>query len=108
DDGMRIDHDPIPVVGMSRAMLTHGIEFYVQDMEREAERLTAIGVELDEREPGRWALSWIGVPIRSRQSEVTGLVALQNVLPGSFDDEDLSLLMAMTAPISMALDNARL
>ena len=108
EDGLRVEHEPIPVIGMSRAIMGHGVEFYVRDTEAEAERLQTLGVEPDEREPGGWARSWLGVPLRSRQGEVTGLIALQNVMPDSFDDHDLSLLMAIAAPLSLALDNIRL
>lgn len=107
EDGIRIEHEPIPVCGMSRAVMTHGVEFYIQDTEVEADRLQSLGIELDEREPGRWTRSWIGVPLRSRQSEIAGLIALQNVMPNSFDDHDLSLLMAVAAPLSLALDTLR-
>ncbi len=108
EGGLRTQHDPMPVCGLSRAVMLHGVEFYVGDIDAERDRLTAMNVEPDEREPGRWARSWIGVPLRSRQSEVTGLIALQNVLPQSFNDLDLSLLMAIAAPLSLALDNLRL
>ncbi|MCC6801395.1 MAG: GAF domain-containing protein [Anaerolineae bacterium] len=108
EDGLRVDYEPIPVCGMSRAVMTHGIELYVGDAQAEQERLQALGVEPDEREPGCWARSWIGVPLRSRQSEVIGLIALQNAVPGSLTDRDLTLLMAIAAPLSLALDNIRL
>src|SRR5947208_12905611 len=31
EDGLRVDHEPIPVIGMSRAIMGHGVEFYVRD-----------------------------------------------------------------------------
>lgn len=108
EDGMRVDHEPIPTCGISRAVLIHGIEVYLRDVDADAERLSALGVEPDEREPGRWARSWVGVPLRNRQNEVIGLIALQNAMPESYDDNDLSLLMALATPLSMALDNVRL
>ncbi|MFN8447121.1 MAG: GAF domain-containing protein [Anaerolineae bacterium] len=108
EDGLRVRRAPIPVCGMSRAVMLHGLELYVQDAEVEQPRLQALGIEPDEREPGCWARAWIGVPLRSRQSEVIGLIALQNLLPGSLTDRDLSLLMALAAPLSLALDNIRL
>ncbi len=108
EDGLRIARDPIPVCGMSRAVIVHGVELYLEDAEAEQGRLQALGIEPDEREPGRWARSWIAVPLRSRQSEVIGLIALQHVMPGSFSDRDLSLLMTIAAPLSLTLDNVRL
>src|SRR6185436_15417908 len=41
-------------------------------------------------------------------NEVIGLIALQNSLPDNFHDADISLLLALATPLSMALDNVRL
>jgi len=109
-DGLRDSQEPIPVSGMSRAVILHGVEVDVRDREAEGERLASLGIEWDEqeREPGRWARSWLGAPLRSRQGEVTGLIALQNQLPNSFDDSDLSMLQAIAAPLALSLDNLRM
>jgi signal transduction histidine kinase len=108
EDGLRVEHEPIPVCGISRAVLIHGIEVYLRDVDTDTDRLASLGVEPDEREPGRWARSWIGVPLRSRQNEVIGVISLQNTIPESFHDEAISLLMALATPLSMTLDNLRL
>ncbi|MDL1900785.1 GAF domain-containing protein [Anaerolineae bacterium CFX9] len=108
EDGLRVDKPPIPLVGFSRAVIAHGLEFYFQDTESESARLLSLNITPDEREPGAWSLSWMGVPLRNRSNEVIGVVAIQNVLPNSYDDQDLSLLMNITAQLTLALDNQRL
>ncbi len=108
ENGMRLDHEPIPLCGLSRAVFLHGIEFYFRDLDTEWERLEAIGVEIDEREPGQPASAWIGVPIRSRQNEVIGVISAQNFLPNSYNDADLSILMAYAAMLALMYDNLRL
>jgi signal transduction histidine kinase len=108
EDGIRVDHEPIPVCGISRAVMLHGIELDIRDAETEAARLATLGTAPDEREPGSWARSWLGVPLRSRRGEVRGLMALQHAAPHAFTDRDRSLLQAIAAPLSLALDNLRL
>lgn len=108
EDGIRVDHEPIPVCGISRAVMLHGVELDIRDAENEADRLAALGTAPDEREPGGWARSWLGVPLRSRRGEIRGLVALQHAAPHAFSDREMSLLQALAAPLSLALDNLRL
>lgn len=107
-DGLRDEQEPVPVCGMSRAVILHGIELDVRDREAEGERLASLGIEWDEREPGSWGRAWLGVPLRSRRGEVTGLIALQNLLPNSFDDGDLAMLQAIAAPLALSLDSMRM
>ena len=76
EDGILVDHEPIPVCGISRAIMLHGVELDLRDAELEADRLTALGTTPDEREPGGWSRSWLGVPLRSRRGEIRGLIAL--------------------------------
>ena len=108
EDGMRVIYEPIGLCGFSRAVIAHGMEFYFQDVEAEMQRLTALNIEPDEREPGRWALSWIGVPLRNRQSEITGLISIHNRVAYHFSDHDLLLLTTLAGQISLALENSRL
>jgi signal transduction histidine kinase len=108
ENGMRSDHEPIPLCGLCRAVFLHGIEFYFRDLDHEWERLEALGVEIDEREPGTPASSWIGVPIRSRQNEVVGVISAQNYLPDAYADADLTILMAYAAMLALMYDNLRL
>ncbi|NDJ61657.1 MAG: GAF domain-containing sensor histidine kinase, partial [Chloroflexi bacterium] len=108
EDGLRVDAEPLPLCGISRAVIIHRAEVYFQDLQTEAQRLASMNVQTDEREPGTWARAWIGVPLRSRQNDVIGLISLQNMAPGIYTDQDLLLLMAIAAQMSLALDNLRL
>ena len=108
EDGLRVEHEPIPVCGLSQAVMEHGVEFFVHDLDAEQERLQQLGVTPDTREPGQWVRSWVGVPLRSRQGDISGLIALQSRLPHHFTDQDLSRLTAFVTPLALALDNIRL
>ncbi len=108
ENGIRVDHESIPLCGLSRAVFLHGIEFYFRDIDLEWERLEGLGVELDEREPGQPASSWIGVPIRNRQNEVVGVISVQNFMPDSYSDADITVLMGYAAMLALMYDNLRL
>lgn len=108
EDGLRIQREPIPLVGFGRAVITHGIELHIQDSAQEMPRLDALNITLDEREPGAWAHSWLGVPLRKGRGEIAGLIALQHTLPYSFDSDDLTLLMTIAGIVSAVLDAHRL
>lgn len=108
ENGLRVDHEPIPLCGLSRAVFLHGIEFYFRDLEAEWERIESLGIQLDEREPGQPASSWIGVPIRNRQNEVVGVISAQNYMPDSFTDADITVLMGYAAMLALMYDNLRL
>lgn len=108
EDGIRVDREPIPLTGFSRAVVTHGLEFYFQDVDAEQERLAALTIVPDEREPGMLAASWIGVPLRNRQNDVIGLISIQHRVAHSFSDHDLLLLTTLAGQLSLALENGRL
>ncbi len=108
EDGILTAGDAIPLCGFSRAVIAHGMELYFRDLEAEADRLAALGIRPDPREPGSYALSWMGVPLRGRHHDVIGLIALQNIAPASFDDASLALLINVAQQVALALDNIRL
>ncbi|MBL8132518.1 MAG: GAF domain-containing protein [Anaerolineae bacterium] len=108
DDGMRVELAPIPLCGISRAVINYGVEVYFRDLETETDRLAAMGIERDPREPGLWSRAWMGVPLRARGGDVIGLISLQSVVPGAFQDDDLTTLIAVASSISLAQDNLRL
>ncbi|HLU11700.1 MAG TPA: GAF domain-containing protein, partial [Oceanobacillus sp.] len=108
EDGMRVDYEPIPLCGFSRAVIVHGLEFYFQDAEAEQDRLNALNIVPDEREPGRYALAWMGVPLRNRQNEIIGLISIQNRMPYSYSDHDLVLLTTVAGQVALTLENIRL
>jgi signal transduction histidine kinase len=108
EDGLRVSHEPIPLVGFSRAVLAHRTEVLFQDVEFETERLEAMNIVIDDREPGHLSRSWLGVPLRNRESELTGLISVQNLLPNIYTDQDVSALVAIAAQLSVVLDNLQL
>lgn len=105
EEGMQVHYPPTPATGLCRAVIAHGVEMYFQHLEEEAERLAALDVQMTTDEPGAYAQSWLGVPIRGRDHAVAGVLAVQNVLPASFDDADLSTLTHIAQLIALALDN---
>jgi len=108
EHGLIVPHEPIPVCGLSEGVIRHNRVLHFADVEFEDERLVSLGLHLDEREPGRGAISWLGIPMRDREQQIIGVIALQNDLPDSFGDDDLALLTTISVQISMALDNLRL
>lgn len=108
ENGLMVDFEPIPLCGLSEAVIRHGTPLHFGDIEVEEDRLMSLNIHPDEREPGYGALSWLGVPLRDRSLQTLGLICVQNQLPDSYDDSDLTLLTTIAAQISLALDNARL
>ncbi len=108
EDGLHIDYDPMPLAGLSWAVIEYGVELHFSDLDAETDRLESLRVEPWDDEPGSRARSWMGVPLRNRNNELLGLVSIQNFAPDSFSDIDLSLLLTIAVQISLALDNTRL
>jgi signal transduction histidine kinase/DNA-binding response OmpR family regulator len=102
--GARVEREAQPLDGLDRAVITHRTPLLFRNLDAERERLDALNVEWD-RDDIR---SWMGVPLSSRNNVAIGLISVQNVLPESFTDEDLAMLNAVAAQISLALDNANL
>jgi signal transduction histidine kinase/CheY-like chemotaxis protein len=107
-DGMQVYYGPIPLSGLSKAVITHGIPLHFRDLEAEGERLAALDVEFSDLEPGENARSWIGVPLRGRRNEILGLISIQNVLPNRYHEPDLSMLMMVAVQIAMAVESKHL
>ena len=108
ENGMRVDHEPTPMCGLSRAVFLHGTEFYFRDLDAEGARLEALGVSSDEREPGQPASAWMGVPIRSRQNEIVGVISVQSFFAETYSDTDLTILMGIAAVLALMYDNLHL
>jgi|GEM_PF-619257 len=104
-DGLRIAPEPMPVAGLSKAVITAGITLYFRDLEAEGERLSALNIEYSADEPGATARSWIGAPLRNSSNQVIGLVSIQNMMQDAYTDADLSLLMFIAAQIALAVEN---
>jgi signal transduction histidine kinase/DNA-binding response OmpR family regulator len=108
EHGVPVEHAPIPVSGLSQAILSFGTPLYFRDLADEQERLAGLSVEPNEAEPGWGAASWIGAPLHNRNHEAIGVISLQHDLPDIYSDRDFSLLMTVASLISLALDNTRL
>jgi signal transduction histidine kinase/CheY-like chemotaxis protein len=104
-DGFRTDYEPIALGGLSKAVITSGIPLHFRNLEDEGERLRALNIEFNPDEPGTAARSWMGVSLRNRNNQVTGLISIQNLLPNEYDDANLSLLMFVAAQIALSIDN---
>jgi signal transduction histidine kinase/CheY-like chemotaxis protein len=107
-DGLLTDYPPIPLGGLSKAVITSGITLYFRDLEAESERLAALDIEFSADEPGTDARSWIGVPLRNRNNQVIGIISIQNVVQNAYNDADLSLLMFVAAQIALSIENRNL
>lgn len=98
--------------GLCRAVIRYGLALHFRDLSAENNRLIALGLstlnsaQTDGSDDA--PQSWLGVPLRSRNNEVIGVIGVQNLVPASFNDGDLSLLLTVAAQFSLALDNARL
>jgi signal transduction histidine kinase len=59
--------------------------------------------------PGaRPSASWMGVPLRSRDGVVMGLVSVQSEYTNAFSERDVQLLTTIGTQISLAMENASL
>lgn len=108
EHGFRMPPTSLPVSGLSGAVVHFGRTLHFSNLAYEAERLELLEIEFNEYEPGAMSGSWLGVPLRNRQGQTTGLISLYNDLPHIYSDDDLSLLTTIAAQISLALDNAHL
>jgi GAF domain-containing protein/CheY-like chemotaxis protein len=70
-------------------------------------RTAAETVALGRVEDGLEAESWLGVPILAGD-RVLGVIALESLQPGAFDESDVRLLGTLASSMGVALDNARL
>ncbi len=104
----RTDYPAAPLSGLSSAVISHGLPLSFSDVPAETARLAEFGAMRTGAEPGSDARSWLGVPLRDHANDVVGVVSVHSPMPDLYDDQDLSLLMTITAQISLALENARL
>lgn len=107
-EGTRIAHPAIPLLGLMEPVIRHGEPLFFRNTQAEAERILALGIQGDIREPGGDALTWMGIPLRDRNRQTVGLLCLYSELPDAFGDDDFALLTTIAAQVSLALDNARL
>lgn len=96
-----------PPPDLARAVLQRGEPVYIRDLHRDKNHLLALGIKpgVYEKTPLR---SWLATPLRNRDNVPVGLIALQSDTPNVFQDEEMSLLLMLSAQVSLALENARL
>src|SRR5690606_18310650 len=98
--------------GLCQAVVRYGLALHFRDLSAEDDRLSALGLSalnsLQTGDSDDLPQSWLGVPLRSRNNEVIGVIGVQNLVPASFNDSDLSLRLTVASQFSLALDNARL
>lgn len=106
-DGSSNIISPVPAEALTRAVIYHGVTLNFIDLMHEDERLESLGVDPYKLNLGALR-SWLGNPLRSRNNEAIGVMALQSDLPDAFHEREVALLDMVSAQISLALDNARL
>jgi signal transduction histidine kinase/CheY-like chemotaxis protein len=107
EDGSREDRDPMPLAGLSRAIIARRAPLFFDDLTAEESRLESLRILLDEREPGSAARSWMGVPLRVG-ADVIGVMAVYSDYPSMYSDEDHAALMSVGSLVSLLVSNMRL
>jgi signal transduction histidine kinase len=108
ENGVRMPEYNLPLSGLAEALYHYGITLQFRDLPQEKQRLESLKLHMTGLEPDADARSWIGIPFRNRQQEITGLIAVYSDIPQLYTDDDLSLLTTIAAQISLALDNISL
>ena len=94
-----------PPEALAKVVVENGITLEFSDLMVEDERLDSMGI--DSFHLNLEAVrSWVGTPLKSRNNDSIGVIALQSDSPDTFTDRDLSLLNMVAAQTSLALDNA--
>ncbi|MBI1280938.1 MAG: GAF domain-containing protein [Anaerolineaceae bacterium] len=108
EDGFPTTVEPMPLQGISKAVITQGSPLYFRNILMERDRLAGYGTEIEPNEPGSNMLSWLGVPLRNQTNEIIGLISIQSELPNHFSDSDLALLILIGLQMSQTIENQRL
>jgi len=90
---------------LARVVVENGITLEFSDLMAEDERLENMNIDTFQLNHGA-IRSWVGTPLKNRNNDSIGLIALQSASPDTFTDRDLSLLNMVAAQTSLALDNA--
>ncbi len=96
-----------PPEPLARVIVQNGFPLDFSDLTNAEERLEGLGIDPFMLNLGRLK-SWVGTPLKSRNNETIGVIALQSNQAGIFSERDLSLLNMVAAQTSLALDNAYL
>jgi signal transduction histidine kinase/DNA-binding response OmpR family regulator len=104
DNGIKQDEAEMSLAGLGYAVIVHNTPLHFRDLDEEEERLVSLGVVPDDREPGTFARSWLGVPLVNQKSQVFGVISVHNTIPNTFTDKDLSLLLLIAISVTHALE----
>ncbi len=97
---------PDPPEALCRAVIRYGTTLHFEDVQQADERFQALGIVPDMSDT--MLRAWLGTPLRTRNGEGIGVLALQSDRAHSFSEREMSLLNTLAAQVSLALDNARL
>ncbi len=103
--GVRQYFSPIMLGGFSRAVIQRAMPLHFTHVDTQADQLIDNEIVIDPAEPGSWAQSWLGVPLRSQDLEILGILSLQSAIPDQFDDRDLLLAEMLAAQLAIRLEN---
>lgn len=105
-DGSSVILSPLPEP-LAKVVVENGITIDFRDLNQEEERLESLGIDSFSLNLNVLR-SWVGTPLKSRNNDTIGVMALQSDKPDAFSDRDLSLLNMVAAQTSLALDNGLL
>lgn len=94
-----------PPPELAKIVVENGITLNFQDLPQEEARLDSLGIDSFQLNIGALR-SWVGTPLKSRNNDSIGVIALQSDKTNAFTDRDLSLLNMVAAQTSLALDNS--
>ncbi|MGJ3240570.1 MAG: GAF domain-containing protein [Anaerolineae bacterium] len=89
---------------LARVVVEHGITLDFPDLTQADERLNHLGIDPFDLDTVA-VRSWMGAPLKNRENESIGVIALQSDHAETFSDRDLSLLHMVAAQTSLALAN---
>ncbi|MEM6281828.1 MAG: GAF domain-containing protein, partial [Chloroflexota bacterium] len=94
--------------GLCDAVLRENSMVLFSDLKSETSRMELMGILPQPDEPGNDRRSWLGVPLQNADGQVIGVVGVNSSNVAQYDDQDSSLLMTVTAQLSLSLQNANL
>jgi signal transduction histidine kinase/DNA-binding response OmpR family regulator len=107
EDDLPYERAPMPLTGLAGLVLRHGTSLLFTNLPAETQRLAALGLDESPAVLGGAVVSWLGVPLRSRNRDILGLICLQSALVNAFDEHDLLTLMSVGAQLMLAVESAQ-
>jgi GAF domain-containing protein len=98
----------MPLGGVSKLVIVTGAPVLINNLEEQQTFLENRGTRPLLIPGARPSASWMGVPLRSRDGVVMGLVSVQSEYQNAFSERDVQLLTTIGTQISLAMENASL